>query len=211
MTNHQSNCDCDRCLLGQMRSPDVAQRQRGWEAWYQRDAPSLHRYLERLCWEKHCPEYTDDLLHDTFLIGFKGVARGGYDEQKAPLRAYLYGIAKNRVHEIVRLQQREPLIPNDPDQEGGATVDLNDLLFLEEVYCQIQAALDYLPAVQQQVIVELYVNGKSSHKVAEALGLSAGNLRIIAHRAVSQIGKCLTYQYHIHVPANAIRMCLERL
>jgi RNA polymerase sigma factor (sigma-70 family) len=155
----------------------------------------------------------EELLQDAFVIGFESVSSGRYDECKAPLYAYLYGIARNLVREIIRLQQREPF---SLDDLGDAQVagfdtygDLEDILYLEELRCQLLEALNHLPERHRCIVQAFYVQASSAHEVSERLNLSPENVRMIAHRGVSKIGTYLASKHHIFLSADAIRLGLE--
>jgi RNA polymerase sigma factor (sigma-70 family) len=217
MTNHRPDCDCDPCLLIHMRSWDAAQRQRGWESWYRRDAPRLLHYLERACWQKNCPEYAEEFLQDAFVIGFENILSGRYDEFKAALRAYLHGIAKNLIREAVRRQQREAVsIDGLAEEDVSAlgrmpenSLDMDDMLYLADLCRQLRAALEHLPCLQRSVVFALYVKGTSANEVAKEYNLSVENARVMAHRGVSTMKSYIANQHQIQLSAYAIRLGLE--
>jgi RNA polymerase sigma-70 factor, ECF subfamily len=65
-----------------------------------------------------------------------------------------------------------------------------DLLAAETLE-QIRAAIAALPPRQQEVIVLRDVEGWSPEEVAEALGVSGGNQRVLLHRARSKVRAAL--------------------
>jgi RNA polymerase sigma factor (sigma-70 family) len=209
--DHLADCTCDQCLLIHMKAASAAERQRGWEAWYQRDAPTIQAYIQRRCFALRCPEHSEDILQDCFLIGFKNVSNGNYREQGMSLCAYLIGIAKNLLHEMLRLQRREPATLSQLEIEDRTALSLDDSIYLEEIVSGVREGCTYLSHHHQRVAEGVYIEGKSSSELAEELGKSPGNIRAIAHRAVREIGQYLECQHSMYLSPGAIRACLEAL
>jgi len=208
--NHHTGCDCEQCLLAQMTADDPAVRQSGWAAWYRRDAPVIRAFVERRCRALGCQEQGEDLLQDSFLIGFRNVSRGAYADQTKGLRAYLYGIAKNLLCELGRIQRKiggqQTL---DEELQSIQTVTLEDRLYLDEVRRRVQEAYQRQSLLHRQVMHGLYVEGKSSDQLGKELGETASNIRAIARRAINEIGRQLAHEYGIHISSGAIRSCLQ--
>jgi RNA polymerase sigma-70 factor, ECF subfamily len=59
----------------------------------------------------------------------------------------------------------------------------------------ILAALDELPPAQRMVITLREIGGWSSEEVAEALGISSGNERVLLHRARTQVRAAIERYY----------------
>lgn len=206
---HQTHCDCDQCLLTQMQATDVTKRQQGWDAWYQRDALALHSFIARRCQMQRFPEHSEDILHDTFLIGFRNVSTGRYSEQSKPLSAYLHGIAKNLIYETARLQRKTSGNIAELEVKESGQLSLDDQLYVKEVLTLIREGYEQQPPLYQQVIDGLYVEGKSSKEMAQKLRKRAGNIRAIAYRAIQEIEKYLERQYKLQLSSKAIRASLE--
>lgn len=207
--NHPTDCHCDQCLLLQIRSGEASVRQRGWESWYQRDAPVLRAYIERRCQALGYLAYSEDLLHDCFLIGFRNVANGRYSEQERALCAYLYGIVKNLLYEVMRLQGRETVdLEQIDNQADETTLSIEDKIYVEEVVGLVKEAYRQQPPLYQCVMAQLYIEGKSSQDVAAELQKTAGNIRAIARRAVHQIINHLARYHDVHLSSHTIRACL---
>ena len=205
-----SSCNCDQCLLAQMSATSAAERQKGWDAWYQRDAAALLAFIRRRALLVGCAEHSEDVLHDTFLVGFRNVSAGVFNEQGTSLFAYLVGIAKNRLREIVRIQSREPGSLDEQTATKAWVPDV-DRIYLEEVVTKVLEAYTLRPVVHRQVVKGIYAEGRSSTELATELEKTAVNVRAIAHRAVNDIKLSLECQYSLHLSTEAIRACLEVL
>jgi RNA polymerase sigma factor (sigma-70 family) len=209
--NHQPDCICDQYLLAQMQSTNPTTRQCGWDAWYRRDAPILQRFIERHCQDLHCLEFSEDLLQDCFLTGFRNISNGHYREQGRSLCAYLHGIAKNLLREVVRLQRKVPTVCLQEDMPAEEPITLDDQLYLEQILQLVQEAHYRQSILHRQVVHGLYAEEKSSQEVAGELCTTAGNARAIAHRAVNEMRAYLEQHYHLNLPSSAIRACLPML
>lgn len=207
--HHRPTCNCDLWLLMQMRSENPVDRQRGWEAWYLRDAPVLRGYLGRRCQALHCPTHSEDILQDCFLTGFRNISGGRYTEQGKSLCAYLHGIAKNLLYEVIRLQKKETSDQALADVQVEEKISIENQVYLQEVLKLVEEARSRLSPVHQQVVEGLYGEGKSSNEVATELRKTAGNIRAIARRAVNEIRDYLARQYNLLLPSRSIRVWLE--
>lgn len=210
---HLIECTCDACLLAQLTATEATQRRQGWETWYRRDAPVLYAYLARHCQLLYCPEQSEDLLHDCFLAAFRNVSRGRYTEQGISLCAYLHGIAKNLLRELVRLRRREVALPEQEEDSlpVSKAMSLDDQIHLGEVLTWVQAARERGSPLQQRVLAGLYTEDKSSHELARELNQTSDNTRAIASRAVHDIQEYLAHHYAVEVSSGAIRACLQVL
>jgi RNA polymerase sigma factor (sigma-70 family) len=194
-----------------MRSHDAVERRQGWEAWYERDAPALIGYIERRCRAHKCPDHSEDISQDTFLIGFRNVSSGRYQEQGVPLRAYLYGIAFNLIHEVARLRYRESTMPNELEVEALSSLCPDDIISAKEIVRRVQDACADLPQVHLLVLKRVYLEQRTASQVAEEVGKTAGNIRAIAHRAVHHVEQHLKHYHGLNLSHSAIRACLEVL
>jgi RNA polymerase sigma factor (sigma-70 family) len=208
--DHLTDCTCDQCLLIHMRSTDAAERQLGWQAWYCRDAAAVDAFVRRRCSAFYCADHSEDILQDCFLIGFRKVSTGRYSEQSGPLCGYLFGIAKLLIMALVRGQRCAPADLNE-EVEAKAVLSLDDALYGEEVVMRVHEACTRLSQLEQLVLEGIYLEGCSSDMLAEKLSRTAGNVRIIAHRAVGEVEKYLVRRHNLPISPAAIRACLEAL
>jgi RNA polymerase sigma factor (sigma-70 family) len=205
-------CACDQCLLEQMNATDPAIRTRGWEEWYRRDAPALQRYLERRCRRLHGVEHSEDLLHDCFVIGFRHISSGRYVNQGKSLRGYLYGIARYLIYELARSLHNESAYSDEAlERPVAERIAIEDRIYLEEICRIVREAQARQPDLYRLVVEGIYVEGKSSDEMAYELSKTAGNIRIIACRAVNQMSRHLEHHHNVHISPLAIRSCLQTL
>lgn len=209
--NHRPDCNCDPCLLAQMQSSNPAERQRGWTAWYSRDAATLLRYTERRCQTLGCGEHSEDMLQDTFVIGFRNISTGHFTEQGKSLCAYLHGIARNVIYDVARLQRKETLYEAECDRPVEEIISPEDRIELENIMRLVAEAYQQLSSLCRSIINGLYAQEKTSQELSVELRKSAINIRAIARRAVLSIHAYLADSYGIHLSSDAIRLCLKML
>ena len=208
---HPQNCSCDPCLLALMQADDREPRQTGWDRWYQRDYERIQRYVTRRCHGVGCVAHSDDIVQETFVIGFRNISSRRYRHQGKALCAYLHGIARNLVREVARLQKREVADEQFLETQTMATLAVDDAAFLNQVLTLVGEAKTRLPDLQQQVIDGLYRRGHTSQRVGAELAKSANNVRAMARRAVKLICEYLARRYQLSLSHPAVRLCLQMM
>jgi len=194
-----------------MQSTHPAERQRGWNAWYARDAATLLRYIERRCQAMGCSDHSEDMLQDTFVIGFRNISTGRFAEQGKSLCAYLHGIARNLIYDVARLQRKETLYEAECDRPVEESISPEDRIELETILRLVAEAYQQLSSLCRSIIHGLYAQEKSSQELSAELRKSAINIRAIARRAVLSIHAYLADAYGIQLSSDAIRLCLKML
>jgi RNA polymerase sigma-70 factor (ECF subfamily) len=152
-----------------------------------RDAnPALLRYLRVLA-----PENADDIAAETWVHVVRGLTRFVGDE--AAWRAWLITTARRRLIDQVRTRKRHPAEPLEdvsvadlPRSPDAAQVALDNLATQSAI-----ALLSQLPAPQADVIMLRVVAGLDTDAVAEILGKTPGNVRVMAHRGLKRLEELL--------------------
>jgi len=148
----------------------------------------------------------DDVVGETWLAVVKGIDRF---EERSSLKTWLFRILVNRARtRAVREARQVPFSSlTGPDDEMGPTVDPSAFgadgtwnapprrfdaepetrLLSRELRGRLAAVVDTLPEQQRTVILLRDVAGLDGPEVAEALGISEGNQRVILHRARSRV------------------------
>jgi RNA polymerase sigma-70 factor, ECF subfamily len=152
-----------------------------------RDAnPALLRYLRVLA-----PEGAEDIAAETWIHVVRGLARFTGDE--AAWRAWLFTTARRRLFDQARLRKRHPVEPLDdigladvPRAPDAAQVALDNIATQDAL-----ALLARLPPLQAEVIMLRVVAGLDTDAVADLLGKTPGNVRVMAHRGLKRLGALL--------------------
>ena len=148
-----------------------------------RDAnPALLRYLRVLA-----PDSAEDIAAETWVHVVRGLTRFTGDE--AAWRAWLFTTARRRMLDQARLRQRHPAEPLDeitpaevPRTPDTAEIALDNLATEAAV-----ALLAQLPPLQAEVIMLRVVAGMDTDTVADLLGKTPGNVRVMAHRGLKRL------------------------
>jgi RNA polymerase sigma factor (sigma-70 family) len=125
------------------------------------------------------PSAAEDALQQTFINAHAALTRGG---GRAPvaLKPWLYRVAHNAALNVARDPQAG-LARLTEDIDGVERPD--EALVRSERFQRVVGAVRALPVKQRQVIVRHALEGDSHEQIAADLGLSAGAIRQLAHRA----------------------------
>lgn len=147
-----------------------------------------------------------EVLQDTWIAVLRGIDRF---EGRSSLKTWIYRILINTAKTRGQRESRsipfsaaangdEPSV--DPDrflQSGGWRIGPQEWAAPEqellegETRDEILAAIEELPEAQRAVITMRDVEGLSAAEVAEILGISDGNERVLLHRARSKVRRAL--------------------
>jgi RNA polymerase sigma factor (sigma-70 family) len=145
-------------------------------------AAIVERYrapLLRYCHSFVSPAAAEDALQQTFINAYAALSR---DSARAPvsLRPWLYRVAHNAALNLAR----DPHAGLDPLPESLDGVERPDEVFQRrERLRRVVGAVCALPPRQRHVIVRHALEGDSHEQIASELGVSAGSVRQLAHRA----------------------------
>jgi RNA polymerase sigma-70 factor (ECF subfamily) len=112
----------------------------------------------------------------------------GYRDQGRPFLAFVYGIAAHKVTDAQRQAQRnksEPVADVPDNVDISASAEQHVLLF--ESTSGTQRLLEMLTDKEREILILRVVNGLSSEETAQAVGSTAGAVRIAQHRALARL------------------------
>lgn len=195
--------DPDAALLAGLRDRD----ERAFAELVARHGPALSRHARTFL---HNPAAAEDVVQETWLAVVTGVERF---EGRALLRTWLYGIVANRARTRAARDRRSVPFSALASDEGRAdSVDALRLACGErwpgrwscapepwpdrqvessETLAVVAAAIEELPPAQREVVRQRDVEGLDASEVCAALGLSAGNQRVLLHRGRARIRAAL--------------------
>lgn len=137
----------------------------------------------------------DEVVQDTWLAVVRGVDRF---EGRSSLRTWLFRILVNRARTTASKERRaESMADIDSDRFDATGVwsappvpwadQVDDRLVAQQLAPLARTAIDTLPDAQRQVLLLRDVEGLAAADVAELLGLSDGNQRVLLHRARARV------------------------
>jgi RNA polymerase sigma-70 factor (ECF subfamily) len=127
----------------------------------------------------------EDAASTVFVAALRGLASFG--ERGDSFRAWLFTIARHELAMRARQRRRHPELAID---EATDAVDParspEELALLADDQLRLQAMLDLLSRNERSVL-ELRFADLTTEEIAEALALTAGNVRTIQSRAVARL------------------------
>ena len=159
----------------------IARARRGdqdaFDGVYRTYQPFLLRHLRLTCGPK-----ADDVAAGTWESVAKGIGRFRGDGDD--FRRWLFTIARRRLVDDLRRDARRPLAVAPLDEQAGPTIEPDTGL---EGADWIATQLRALPARQAEVISLRVVAGLDVSEVAELLGISTANVRVLCHRGLATL------------------------
>lgn len=166
-------------LLARWRSGDAA----AGRDLVDRHFAAVHRFFHN-----KANAVAEDLAQQTFLALVENADKF---EGRASVRAYLFGIARNKLYRYYRSRRRRPDI--DFHVTSLADLDAGPSSWLAEAQSKrnLQLAMRTLP-VEQQVALELYYwEGMSIAEVADAMEVARGTIKSRLGRARAKLAEQL--------------------
>ena len=143
---------------------------------YETYAGELALYLYSICRDRVLAQ---DLLQEVFL---KAMLSLPLDHTN--FRAWLYKVARNLCFNAIRDRKRETVQETLVDTTAPSPLDH---ILESERNRQLYEGILKLSPLAEQVIILQYFGGLSQKEIASVLGISPGNVRVIALRARTQL------------------------
>jgi RNA polymerase sigma-70 factor (ECF subfamily) len=133
------------------------------------------------------PAAADDLVQDVMLLTFDGLREGRVREPDR-LASYVLGtcrrVVAGRWREGQRRQRilerhRHELVPGPSEPEAALDLD------------RLAACLAGVSERERTVLVLTFHSDRSADEIAAELGMSAGNVRVVRHRALARLRDCM--------------------
>jgi RNA polymerase sigma-70 factor (ECF subfamily) len=185
--------DPDAALLDALRAGD----EDAFAALVSRYHMRLLRFAESLVASRAVAE---EVVQDTWLGVVRGVQRF---EGRSSVKTWLFRILTNRARSAGAREQRTVALGDDalsdrfdtsgawnpPPEPWADAVDAR--VVAERLAERVRDCLPALPDVQRQVVLLRDVEGIDAADVCELLGVSAGNQRVLLHRARARLRRLL--------------------
>ena len=128
----------------------------------------------------------DDVAQEVCLAVLKVLP--GYQDRGGSFLYLVRAIAANKVADAFRsvARDRSKPVPELPDRPLGGNEPENHVLELD-LGARLGRLLALLPPLHQDILSLRIVAGLSANETAEALGISAGNVRITQYRALTKL------------------------
>ncbi|MBB5935447.1 RNA polymerase sigma factor [Streptomyces zagrosensis] len=157
-----------------------------FEPLVERHSRALHGYFAR-----RAPGAADDLLAEAWLRAYAG--RGTYDAARGPVRAWLFGVARNVLAAHWRGLERPAL---GAALAGAASSDpwhaVDQRLDAAAIAPLMRRTLAELPAVERELLLLIAWEQLSPTEAAAVVGVPAGTARSRLHRARTRLREALS-------------------
>ena len=128
----------------------------------------------------------DDVAQEVCLAAVMALPR--YRDRGRPFLAFVYGIAAHKVADAYRAVGRDLSYPTESVPERLSTepgpeqsaIDADSVTRMSEL-------LDILPETQREILILRVVVGLSAEETAQAVGSTAGAVRVAQHRALARL------------------------
>jgi RNA polymerase sigma-70 factor (ECF subfamily) len=154
---------------GASRTDDLPLDSDAFASFYQRSAPALRAYLERVSGNSALAE---DLMQESYL---RFLCASHPEGGEVNYRRYLFRIATNLLRDRWR-RHKEDSLP-DPVPEVASSTPHPDLRI------EVRQAFRRLKHRERQLLWLAYVEGSSHKEIADSTGLKASSVRLLLLRA----------------------------
>jgi RNA polymerase sigma-70 factor (ECF subfamily) len=152
---------------------------------YRRLAPRVRLYGLRHLRDEQA---ASDLTHQVLLITIETL-RGGRLREPERIASFVLGTSRH----VVRDWRRGAIRQERLHQEFGRTVPtMTDFKSPETDKHQLAQCLQRLQERDRSVVIMTFYSEGTTGEVADQLGLSAENVRVIRHRALGKLRDCMT-------------------
>jgi RNA polymerase sigma-70 factor (ECF subfamily) len=133
----------------------------------------------------------DDVAQEVCLAAMMALPR--YQDQGRPFLAFVYGIAAHKVADAHRAAARNRAEPTDSVPERYSTdMGPEQMAINADAGERMNALLQVLPEKQREILILRVVVGLSAEETAEAVGSTAGAVRVAQHRALAKLKNEIT-------------------
>lgn len=128
-----------------------------------------------------------DIASDVFLYCYTHY--DDYDPNKSSITTWLYLIVNSRI----KNHYRDSKTYVDIDELAGILpadeTDMDACILLEQMKTRLRQAIKMLPERQQDIVRMSYFEGRTSKDIAETLGITPINVRVLLSRALKVLEK----------------------
>jgi len=130
-------------------------------------------------------EDAEDLVSEVFIYCFQHYA--DYDPEKSAITTWLYLIVNSRLKNYYRDHVTHVDFESVSNTLLDERLDLDQGVYLEQLHAFIMKTIKTLPERQQTIILMRYFENLSSEEIAEKLGITPVNVRVLLSRALSKL------------------------
>lgn len=147
-------------------------------------APRVRRYGQRHLRDDHAAE---DLMQHVMALAIEKL-RAGELREPARIVSFVLGTSRMTVIDMKRSEfRREQLLQRHADDLPAVELPLAPRLD----HARVAGCLERLPERERAVLVLSFYDEQPAEAVGRSLGLSAGNVRVLRHRGIDKLRRCV--------------------
>jgi RNA polymerase sigma-70 factor (ECF subfamily) len=127
-----------------------------------------------------------DLVHEVLLKVLEAI-RGGRLEDPTKLASFVLGTCRNVAFDTRRADQRQRRLERAGDPDATVAPPALDSADVVRLF----GCLGQLPEREANVLHMSFFEDRAADEIAERLALTAGNVRVIRHRALIRLAGCV--------------------
>jgi len=114
--------------------------------------------------------------------------RAGKVDEVDRLAAFVMGVCRNTLLDWRKSERRRRILL---EEFGPSMAEVATLAPARVDRVRLAACIERLPVRERMVVALTYLADQDSDEIARAVGLSAGNVRVVRHRALKHLHECL--------------------
>ena len=122
------------------------------------------------------------------LLAVLSALREGRVKEPERLDGYVLGTCRNAVMDVRRAEARQRRLA---EQTSAMLPDGYEPEWVGLDHIRLTQCLAALAARERAVVVATFIEDRSADEIGKALSLTAGNVRVIRHRALLQLQSCM--------------------
>lgn len=134
-----------------------------------------------------------DLVQEAMLAVWQKASL--YDVDKGSAQSWIFTLVRNRCFDLLRKQQRQPsyVSADDiwPTGDLPATDEDRDEQIADIEQSEMQQLYSQLPDAQREVVIQVFVQGKTHQEAAESLAIPLGTVKSRLRLALEKLKKQL--------------------
>ena len=131
-------------------------------------------------------EAAEDITQEVFVKAILSLS-----EDHKNFRAWLYTVARNLTYNHNRKNKNKAKVEEELKHGPTAEPDISEKVVMKEQYKELYAAIEKLSDQYREILIMQYFSNMQLKEVAEVLGISHGNARVLATRARNKLKQFL--------------------
>lgn len=149
-------------------------------------APRIEAYLRRLGAQ---PAQAEDLAQDVMMTVWQRAVQ--FDDERAPVAAWIFAIARNRLIDVQRRSGREKVVLDQSAVVEYTEGEAEEVLYLNEIERHLRHAMTALPREQTELLRQGYYEDKSQSTLADEHQLPLGTIKSRQRLALAKLRRLL--------------------